>query len=110
MAAQISLHDVFLIHGSRVNRSTKRRAGLTFRYMPASSYFNRSIPAYRTDTMHGLDVRDDGCNDRRECGCFRLSRIVDAQLPVRIRIWQSWRYIGPGLHFGYMSISAATVT
>jgi len=51
MAAQISLHDVFLIHVSQVNRSTKRRAGLTFRYMPASSYFNRSIPAYRTEGL-----------------------------------------------------------
>lgn len=47
-AGQISLHDVFLIHGSRVNRSTKRRAGLTFRYMPATSHFDRSIPEYRT--------------------------------------------------------------
>ena len=34
MAGQMSLHDVFLIHGSRANRSSKRRAGLTFRYMP----------------------------------------------------------------------------
>ena len=51
MAGQISLHDVFLIHGSRVNRSTKRRAGLTFRYMPATSYFDRSIPAYRTEGL-----------------------------------------------------------
>jgi len=45
-AGQISLHDAYLIHGSRVNRSPKRRAGLTFRYMPATSHFDRSIAPY----------------------------------------------------------------
>jgi len=49
MAGQLSLHDVFLIHGSRANRSSKRRAGLTFRYMPATSHFDRSIAAYHTE-------------------------------------------------------------
>ena len=48
MAGQMSLHDAFLIHGSRPNRSRKRRAGLTFRYMPATSHFDRGIPAYQT--------------------------------------------------------------
>jgi hypothetical protein len=51
MASQLSLHDVFLIHGSRPNRSTKRRAGLTFRYMPATSHFNRSIPPYKKEGL-----------------------------------------------------------
>lgn len=51
MAGRISLHDVFLIHGSRANRSTKRRAGLTFRYMPSTSHFDRSIPAYNTEGL-----------------------------------------------------------
>jgi hypothetical protein len=49
MAGQLSLHDLFLIHGSRPNRSTKRRAGLTFRYLPATSHFDRSIPTYQTE-------------------------------------------------------------
>ena len=35
-----SMHDVYLFHGSRANNSGKRRAGLTYRYMPASSYFD----------------------------------------------------------------------
>jgi hypothetical protein len=43
LAGQMSLHDVFLIHGSNANRSSKRRAGLTFRYMPATSHFDRSF-------------------------------------------------------------------
>lgn len=42
-AGQVSLHDVYLIHGSPANRSTKRRAGLAMRYMPTTSHFDRSI-------------------------------------------------------------------
>ena len=41
-AGQMSLHDVYLIHGSNPNRSTRRRAGLAIRYMPATSLFDRS--------------------------------------------------------------------
>ncbi len=41
-AGQMSLHDVYLIHGSNPNRSPRRRAGLAIRYMPATSEFDRS--------------------------------------------------------------------
>ena len=41
-AGQFSLHDVYLIHGSNANRSTKRRAGFVVRYMPATSIFERT--------------------------------------------------------------------
>jgi len=40
---QISLHDVFLVHGSNENNSDKRRAGLVLRYMPTSSIFDRNV-------------------------------------------------------------------
>jgi hypothetical protein len=40
---QMSLHDIYLIHGSNANRSDKRRAGVAIRYMPATSLFDRSI-------------------------------------------------------------------
>ncbi len=40
---QMSLHDVYLIHGSNANTSGKRRAGIALRYMPASSYFDRHM-------------------------------------------------------------------
>ena len=45
-AGQLSLHDVYLIHGSNANRSDKRRAGIAIRYMPATSLFRRdnSVP------------------------------------------------------------------
>ena len=35
-----SMHDVYLFHGSRANNSGKRRAGLTYRYMPATSFYD----------------------------------------------------------------------
>ncbi len=40
-AGQISLHDVYLLHGSEANRSTRRRADYAIRYMPASSRYVR---------------------------------------------------------------------
>ena len=40
-AGQLSLHDIYLIHGSNPNRSPHRRAGLAIRYMPATSLFDR---------------------------------------------------------------------
>ena len=42
-AGEFSLHDVYLIHGSQANRSAQRRAGLVFRYMAASSLYDRSL-------------------------------------------------------------------
>jgi len=42
-AGQMSMHDVYMIHGSNPNRSTRRRAGLALRYMPATSVFEREI-------------------------------------------------------------------
>jgi hypothetical protein len=49
-AGQYSLHDVFLIHGSAVNRSPRRRAGFVVRYMPATSLFVRSTDWQRTQS------------------------------------------------------------
>ena len=42
-AGQFSLHDVFMTHGAEANYSGRRRAGLVFRYMPASSQFDRAL-------------------------------------------------------------------
>lgn len=46
-AGQISIHDVYLIHGSSENRSNKRRSDYAIRYMPATSRYVRdpSFPA-----------------------------------------------------------------
>jgi len=46
-AGQISIHDVYLVHGSGENHSDKRRSDYAIRYMPASSRYVRdpSFPA-----------------------------------------------------------------
>lgn len=40
---QMSLHDVYMIHGAAANRSAQRRTGVALRYMPASSVFERHL-------------------------------------------------------------------
>lgn len=42
-AGQMSLHDVYLIHGSNENTSEHRRAGIAIRYMPSTSIFHRDL-------------------------------------------------------------------
>ena len=42
-AGQMSLHDVYMIHGAAANTSTQRRTGVALRYMPASSLFDRRL-------------------------------------------------------------------
>ncbi len=51
---QMSMHDVYLIHGSNPNRSPKRRAGVAIRYMPGTSLFDRSL--METGTASGYRV------------------------------------------------------
>lgn len=41
-AGQMSMHDVYLLHGSNANTSSRRRSGLALRYMPATSVWDRS--------------------------------------------------------------------
>lgn len=40
---QMSLHDVYMIHGAKANTSARRRAGVALRYMPATSVFERDL-------------------------------------------------------------------
>ncbi len=40
---QVSLHDIYLIHGSEPNRSAKPRRGMTLRYMPTTSVYRRDL-------------------------------------------------------------------
>jgi ectoine hydroxylase-related dioxygenase (phytanoyl-CoA dioxygenase family) len=51
---EMSLHDVYMIHGAKENRSNRRRTGVALRYMPATSVFERNLrPA---DGKTGLAV------------------------------------------------------
>ena len=40
---QMSLHDVYMIHGAAANTSGQRRTGVALRYMPATSVFERDL-------------------------------------------------------------------
>jgi ectoine hydroxylase-related dioxygenase (phytanoyl-CoA dioxygenase family) len=52
---QISLHDVFLLHGSEANTSEKSRRGMTLHFMPTTSVFDRQVA---TDLHHRLGISD----------------------------------------------------
>jgi len=51
---QISLHDVRLIHGSVANNSGQRRAALSMRYMPATSYYDRTLGRRRDNSPFNI--------------------------------------------------------
>ena len=40
---QISLHDVYLVHGSEANNSTNARRAITMRFMPTSSKYDHQL-------------------------------------------------------------------
>lgn len=42
-AGQISMHDIYLLHGSNANHSARRRAGFVLRLMPATSHFDHEL-------------------------------------------------------------------
>ena len=47
---------MYLIHGAEPNNSGKRRAGMVFRYMPATSHFDRELAAQQVRDMGVLDL------------------------------------------------------
>lgn len=50
-AGQVSLHDVYLIHGSEPNRSAHSRRGMTLRYMPTTSVYRRDLAERRSGRL-----------------------------------------------------------
>lgn len=40
---QMSLHDIYMIHGAKANTSGIRRTGVALRYMPGTSLFDRNL-------------------------------------------------------------------
>jgi ectoine hydroxylase-related dioxygenase (phytanoyl-CoA dioxygenase family) len=42
-SGQMSLHDVYMIHGAKANTSDRRRTGVALRYMPSTSVFERDL-------------------------------------------------------------------
>jgi len=70
---QMSFHHAKLVHGSNPNLSDKRRAGLVFRYMPATTTYDRSYPDrtqpdghivhYATRNLYQVAGNNPGDND-----------------------------------------------
>jgi hypothetical protein len=52
---QVSLHDVYLIHGSEPNRSERPRRGMTMRFMPTTSHYDLEVAA----RMHAAGGKTD---------------------------------------------------
>jgi hypothetical protein len=52
---QMSLHDIYMIHGATVNHSPMRRAGVAIRYMPGSSVFDRELMKPSTSSGYLVD-------------------------------------------------------
>ena len=50
-AGQISLHDVYLLHGSEPNTSPRSRRGMTMRFMPTTSLFDRDYARQKSASM-----------------------------------------------------------
>ena len=70
-AGQMSLHDVYLMHGSEPNTSDKPRRGMTLRFMPTTSIYRR-------------DLDKSGPNDLRTVYLMR-GRDVSGENDFRVR-------------------------
>ncbi len=51
-----SIHDAYLVHSAEANNSGRRRGGLTFRYMPATSYFDRDLATRQVKELGVVDI------------------------------------------------------
>lgn len=56
---RVSLHDVYLVHGSNANTSDRRRMGLVLRFMPGSSFYNHAggQATEQAGSAHGYSKR-----------------------------------------------------
>lgn len=54
-AGQMSLHDIYLLHGSEANRSPRPRRGMTMRFMPTTSEFDRGLATELSKKMNITD-------------------------------------------------------
>jgi hypothetical protein len=81
-AGAFSLHDVYLVHNSRPNRSHKRRAGYVMRYMPSSSLFDPSrLPGDLGDAKNADAKNANAANFARPIFLVRGSARSNAQYP-----------------------------
>lgn len=55
-AGQMSLHDIYLAHGSEINVSDKPRRGMTLRLMPTTSVYDRDVAREMYAERRGNDM------------------------------------------------------
>ncbi len=55
-AGQMALHDVYIAHGSEENRSPYPRRGMTMRFMPTTSLYDRDVARAMHAERGGLDM------------------------------------------------------
>ena len=55
-SGMFSVHDVYMVHGAEPNNSGRRRAGLAYRYMPTTSYFDRDLGARQARELGVVDI------------------------------------------------------
>jgi len=55
---QVSLHDVYLVHGSQANNSNAPRRGMTLRFMPTTSVYDRELAKQKAEE-YGLVNHSD---------------------------------------------------
>ena len=53
---QFSIHDVYIAHASRPNRSPHRRASVSYRFMPTTSHFDHAAAGEMARTMGVTDM------------------------------------------------------
>jgi chlorinating enzyme len=51
---EMSMHDIYMIHGAKANTSQQRRTGVALRFMPGTSLFDRSLRP--SDGKTGVNV------------------------------------------------------
>ena len=51
---EMSMHDIYMIHGAKANTSQKRRTGVALRFMPGTSLFDRNLRP--SDGKTGVNV------------------------------------------------------
>ncbi|MCE9615892.1 MAG: phytanoyl-CoA dioxygenase family protein [Lentisphaerae bacterium] len=73
-AGDVSIHHPNIIHGSKANRSPKRRAGLTIRYIPTSTRIVTDQPWPSCFLLRGKAV--PGVNDYRPWPAFDAATSV----------------------------------
>lgn len=48
---QMSIHDIFMVHGSEANRTNQDRRAIVLNYMPTTSFFDHALAARQYDEL-----------------------------------------------------------